>query len=158
MQWCSENEQERLNVFRSVTAGQMPYYVRFTNSPLRVGGKVTYITTNQKEKKYQWPNSPPLHSLFLSASSLLAFFLPHFATPRLSLSFLRQWLGELSPLIQMREVVCMKDSCFLFIFLHPCVAACLYVCILSMWLYGQYCKNGMVDKRGAGKVIQPTCY
>lgn len=102
--------------------------------------KVTYITTNQK-KNTNGPvlfSSPPLHSLFLSifaAPFLAALFLSHFVTPHLSLSFPRQRLGELSPLIQMRKVVCMK-VCFggFFASVCACLPACAHsVCVFVIW-------------------------
>lgn len=112
----------------------MPYYVRFTNSPLpELEEKVTYITTDQKKKTpNQWPNSPLLHSLVLSISaapSLAALFLSHFVTPRLSLSFPRQRLGELSPLIQMRRV-----ACLFFLWGFFCIGVCLPVCVCTSYV------------------------
>lgn len=106
----------------------------------RVGGK-SDLHNYRPEKKTPMAqfSSPLLHSLILSISaapSLAALFLSHFVTPRLSLSFPRQRLGELSPLIQMRGVACMK-VCFFF---SLCVSACLCVHIFCVcFLYGPCC-------------------
>lgn len=129
--------------------------------------KVTYITTDQrKKKKKKAPmaqfSSPPLHSLVLSLSisaapSLAALFLSHFVTPRLSPSFPRQRLGELSPLIQMRGVACMKVF-----FLHKCVLPCPFVhipCVCVFFCFFLYLLLKWYGRqRRGGKVIQPTCY
>lgn len=117
----------------------MPYYVRFTNSPLRVGGKSDLHNYKpEKTPPMAQFSSPPLLSLFLSifaAPFLAAHFLSHFVTPRLSLSFPRQRLGELSPLIQMREVVCMK-VCFWGVFcIGLCLPACLPACAHSVRMF-----------------------
>lgn len=112
----------------------------------RVGGKSDLHNYRPEKKNTNGPvllSSSPLHSLILSISaapSLAALFLSHFVTPRLSLSFPRQRLGELSPLIQMRGVACMKVWFFFSLSLFISVCARLPVHILCVCLlHGRRC-------------------